>query len=99
MHSGKSASINDACTCSGCPTKQSTARLSTSPTRVAPRNSFKYATFGSNHRCEYRCPSKLQRHGGPPPRFGVQGENTGFSYTEYIKHEMYWTAAIAWPTV
>jgi hypothetical protein len=66
-------------------------------TRV--QGSLQKDTFGSNHRCVYRCPANSQRHGGPPPPLGVQGANTGFSFSLNIKHETYCTTATARPTV
>lgn len=99
VHSGKSSSICAATLCSGWLNKHLTAQVSTSHTPRALRVRFRNSTFGGNQRCVYKCPSNSQRHGGPPPPLGVQGANTGFSLSGYIRHEMYSAAAIALPTV
>src|SRR6266567_2888301 len=99
MSRGTSAFISAATSCSGWSTKRSTPRVSTSLSPGTLRTPFRKVTFGSNQRCVYKCPSNSHRHGGPPPPLGVHGANTGFSFSEYIRHEMYWTAEIARPTV
>src|ERR1700677_987595 len=84
---------------SASPTNLLTARTSKSLALWTERFPLRKSTFGCSHLCAYRCPSNSHKHGGPPPRSPVQGANTGFSYSEYIKHEMYCTAEIARPVV
>jgi hypothetical protein len=82
------------CTCrateiSGWSASRSTHRVSARLTVGTLRVSFTNRIFGDCQQCWYECPSESQRQGGPPPPSGVQGANTGFSFSGYIRHEMY----------